>query len=326
MNNYLYRAFIQTNKLELVFDGRLLIYTTPKFLNAPLINSSNTESVLWKKEFDIPLDGKASVKGFVGLLETMSTNHSGFALFRRGRVVQGSADEGFKPKDIMGDAGSFEYKRFFGEFHMDGFEVSFTKKGIKWDTNMDLFLELLKDDLVANNFIKQAKEYRVRPTQLEIQRNALKVLESTVEDFKENVGEVLENIRSSEIGEDKLDLSKASDIQHREFIIEFNDTDWSVTIELSHDDSISDWLEVGSNLIPNRAYKKDFTQLDIRMSMNHPFVTHFAGSDKSKLEPILRLAVAIGLAEQAARDADVKKIGLLRVNLNKILKSMSNYK
>jgi hypothetical protein len=321
----IYRAFIQDGKLELVFDGRILSYTTPKFLNVPLINSSNNEPIFWKKEFDIPLDGNSSVRGFVGLLETMSTNHSGFALFRRGRVVQGSADEGFKPKDIMGDPGSFQYKRFFGEFHMDGFEVSFTKKGIKWDSNMDLFLELLKEDLVENNFIKQARHYRAGQTQAEVQRNALKVLESTVVDFKENVGEVLNDIRSSELDEDKLNLSKANDIQHREFVLEFNDTDWSVTIELTHDDSISDWLEVGSNLIPNRAYKKDFKQLDIRMSMNHPFVTHFAGSDKSRLEPILRMAVAFGLAEEAARESGVLKVGQLRSNLNKLLKSISNY-
>lgn len=324
----IYRSFIDKEKLELelVFNGHTLIYSQPKFLTAPFPYDSNNEPVLWKKEIDFEIGDNLYVKGFVGLLETMSTNHNGFALFRRGRVVQGSSDEGFKPKEIMGDAGSFEYKRFFGEFHMDGFEVSFTKKGIKWDTNMDMFLEMLKDDLISSNFLKQAKEYRVKPTKAEILKNSQRVLDDTVDKIKESVEETIGEIRSSDvISDEKTELSLVSEIQHREFEIDFNDAIWLISIELTYNESISEWLEVGSHLIKNQVPKKSYRQVGIRMSLNHPFVKHFAGSDKSKLEPILRMAAAIGLAEEAAREAGIPKIGQLRINLNKLLKSISNY-
>ena len=322
----IYRAFIKDNKLELVVNGHVLTYKEPKFLSAPFPYDSNSESIYWKKEINFEISDNLYVKGFVGLLETMSTTHNGFALFRRGRVVQGSADEGFKPKEIMGDPGSFEYKRFFGEFHMDGFEVSFTKKGIKWDTNMDMFLELLKEDLVSNNYIKQAKDYRVKPTKAEILKNAQKVLNDTVEDIKDSVGETIGEIRSSpESLNEKVELTPVDEIQHREFEIDFNDTVWKIIIELTHDESISDWLEVGSHLINNQTSNVNFRQVGVRMSLTHPFVKHFAGSDKSKLEPILRMAAAIGLAEEAAREAGIKKIGVLRMNLNKLLNAISNY-
>lgn len=321
----IYRSFIKDKKLEIIFNGHTLVYNEPKFLLAPFPYDSNNEPILWKKEIDFLISENLYVKGFIGLLETMSTNHNGLALFRRGRVVQGSADEGFKPKEIMGDAGSFEYKRFFGEFHMDGFEVSFTKKGIKWDANMDMFLDMLKDDLTASNYLKQAREYRVKPTKAEILKNALRVLNNTVDDIKDTVADAIGEIRISETSIEKTELSESKEIQHREFDIDFNDTIWNVTIELTHDDSISDWLEVGSHLIKNKITKKDTRQVGVRMSLNHPYVTHFAGSDKSKLEPILRMAAAIGLAEEVAREAGIAKIGVLRMNLNKLLNSISNY-
>jgi Histidine kinase-, DNA gyrase B-, and HSP90-like ATPase len=321
----IYRSFLRDNKLELIFNGYNLTYKEPKFLSAPFPYDSNNEPILWKKDIDFFIGENLYVKGFIGLLETMSTNHNGLALFRRGRVVQGSADEGFKPKEIMGDAGSFEYKRIFGEFHMDGFEVSFTKKGIKWDANMDIFLDILKSDLIASNYLKQAREYRVKPTREEILKNAQRVLDNTVDDIKDSVAEAINEIRLSGTNIETTILKPVAELQYREFEIDFNDTMWHITIELTHNDSISDWIEVGSHLIKNKISKKDTRQVGVRMSLNHPFVTHFAGSDKSKLEPILRMAAAIGLAEEAAREAGVLKIGILRMNLNKLLNSISNY-
>ena len=46
--------------------------------------------------------GEYSAKGFIGVLKTMSTNKvNGISLFRRGRVIVGSHDEKYRPKDCV---------------------------------------------------------------------------------------------------------------------------------------------------------------------------------------------------------------------------------
>lgn len=225
----------------------------------------------------------------------------------------------------MGELGSPEYKRIFGELHLEGFNVSFTKKGIKWDENMEIFLDLLKSDLNQQTFplLKQAKDYRVKPSKADMIRAAETVVKTTVQDIQDNIQPTIKAIRSSPIPLDNTRLTKTDEITCREFEINFNDAKWLVTIELSYDSDITDWIEVGSHVLRNRTTDQTLRQVGVRMSLNHPFIIHFAGTDKSKLEPILRIAAVIGLAEEAAREAGLKQAGTIRMNLNKLLTAIS---
>lgn len=321
----IYRDFTRQGTLKIYLDNEALEFKDPNILNAPFPYDSKTSPLYWRKEIDFDIDGgKMYVKGFVGLLESMESGKNGFALFRRGRVIEGSCDEGFKPKEVMGEVGSPEWKRIFGELHLEGFNVSFTKKGIKWDENMEIFLELLKKDLVAASFIKQARDYRVNPPKAELKKAAEAVVKSTVDDIKNNVQPTITEIRSTPIPvNENTQLTKTEDVTNREFEIEFNDTKWLVTIELSYDDDITDWIEIGSHVLKSKSTDKTLRQVGVRMSLNHPFVIHYAGADKNKLEPILRIAAAIGLAEESAREVGVKQAGIVRMNLNKLLTAIS---
>jgi hypothetical protein len=321
----IYRDFTRKGILKIYLDNEPLEYKDPNVLTAPFPYDSKTKPIYWKKEIDFDIDkGKMYVKGFVGLLESMESGKNGFALFRRGRVIEGSCDEGFKPKEIMGEVGSPEWKRIFGELHLEGFNVSFTKKGIKWDENMDIFLELLKKDLVSANFIKQARDYRVNPPKAELKKAAEAVVKNTVDDIKNNVQPTINEIRSTPVSTtETTSLTKTEDVANREFEIEFNDTKWLVTLELSYDDDITDWIEIGSHVLKTKSTNKTLRQVGVRMSLNHPFVLQFAGADKNKLEPILRIAAAIGLAEETAREAGVKQAGTVRMNLNKLLTAIA---
>lgn len=321
----IYRDFTRKGILKLYLDGEPLEYKDPNILTAPFPYDSKTAPIYWEKEIDFEIDeGKMFVKGFVGLLESMESGKNGFALFRRGRVIEGSCDEGFKPKEIMGEVGSPEWKRIFGELHLEGFNVSFTKKGIKWDENMDIFLDLLKQDLAKANFIKQARDYRVNPPKSELKKAAEAVVKNTVDDIKNNVQPAINEIRSAPVQVSETpSLTKTEEVTNREFEIEFNDTKWLVTIELSYDDDITDWIEIGSHVLKSKSTNKTLRQVGVRMSLNHPFVLQFAGADKNKLEPILRIAASIGLAEEAAREAGVRQAGTVRMNLNKLLTSIA---
>src|SRR5690606_40462561 len=63
----------------------------------------------------------------------------------------------------------------------------------------------------------------------------------------------LTEIRSAPVSTDENpELTKTEETTTREFEIDFRDTKWMVTIELSYDPDITDWLEVGSHVLANR--------------------------------------------------------------------------
>ena len=78
-------------------------------------------------------------------------------------MIQGSGDDGYRPSVIFGASNSYRYQRVFGELHLDGFEVSHTKDGFRWDENEQPFLELLREHLDCEDLplLKQAEGYRV---------------------------------------------------------------------------------------------------------------------------------------------------------------------
>ena len=142
----IYRGFFRQNILELFVNGKELSFESPKILKAPYKETPDGEIIEWKQEVNVDfgknLDGtKLSAKGFIAIMEKISVKDTGFALFRRGRVIEGSADkdEGFRPLQLSGSVGSHRYKRLFGELHLEGFDVSHTKDGFQWDDNMDAF-------------------------------------------------------------------------------------------------------------------------------------------------------------------------------------------
>ena len=142
----IYRQFIREGWLQLEIKGEALTYDEPPILNQPPEWDKEAGPIEWHKEIDFDFGQGKSAKGFAALFATASTRRAGFALFRRGRLIQGSADEGFKPQAIFGSANSFRRQRLFGELELEGFEVSHTKDGFQWDeSEQEAFLELLKE-------------------------------------------------------------------------------------------------------------------------------------------------------------------------------------
>ena len=158
----IYRVFIREGILELRFGGELLTHEEPKILNVPYVRETDGKPRLWQKEIQFDFGEGLTVSGFAALRDPGSFAKSGFALFRRGRLIQGSADEGYRPGMVFGQPGSHRSLRLFGELHLEGFEISHTKDGFRWDENEQPFLELLKDHLNDDELplLRQADDYR----------------------------------------------------------------------------------------------------------------------------------------------------------------------
>ena len=72
-----------------------------------------------------------------------------------------------------------------------------------------------------------------------------------------------------------------------------------ITLEISTDPSVGEWVSV-SDLPPLATAKGKATIrcIAVRLSLAHPSMDRFGGVTGEQIEPLLRLAAAIGLARQ----------------------------
>lgn len=316
----IYRVFIREGTLELRFGGDALTPQEPPVLTAPYFREKDQPARLWRKDVSFDFGDGLSVHGFAALRETANTAKAGFSLFRRGRVIEGSGDEGYRPAAIFGSSNSFRYQRLFGELHLDGFEVSHTKDGFRWDENEQPFLELLREHLDSKELplLKQAEGYRARPARAQLTNTATQAVNNTARAMEDNLPSALPDIADAPpVDTPDEELPHAGTLARKEFNIRFRDKDWHVSIELTEDPAESQWL-VFSDVAASTEQPR---RLDIRVSMIHPFMVRFAQTDSEDVEALLRVAAALALAEVIARESGVRHAGTIRRNVNDIVRS-----
>ncbi len=313
----IYRVFIREELLELHFRGEGLSYSNPEILRAPFHKIQSEAPRLWRKEIDFDFGTGLRARGFAALREKASTSRAGFALFRRKRLIQGSADEGYRP---FGSPNSYTYQRLFGELHLDGFNVSHTKDGFQWDENEGPFLELLKEELEKKPIalLSQAEGYRVRSKTQDLKKGAENSTHRTSKTVKNDVPPVVE--KQLEEGTENTplphNLPKAKvSVANKTVPVEIDGRLWEISIELSNDPAVGDWLDVSDD-----PWDGNLRRVKIRMSLAHPFMLRYGGTDTSQIEPLQRMAIAIALAEITARDSGVRKTKTFIRNINKLLR------
>ena len=192
-----------------------------------------------------------------------------------------------------------------------------------------MFLELLEEHLNAAPLplLSQAEEFRVRPPRQSLEAGARTAADRTAGVIERDVPGILE--RQIEAGPDAAPpprtLPRAESLAtDRTIDVELRGQPWRIIIELSTDPAVGDWVSV-SDRPPVREEGLERRCICVRMSLAHPFVDRFGGADAASIEPLLRLAAAIGLAETTARDAGVALAGTFRRNINELLReALSN--
>lgn len=316
----IYREFTRKGILELKFNGEQLNYAEPNVLTTPYFKDDFGSPVLWKKDINFDFGNGLGVSGFAALRETGSVSGAGFSLFRRSRVIEGSADEGYRPEFIFGKSNSYRYQRLFGELHLEGFEVSHTKDGFRWEDNEEAFLQILEEHLDADPLplLKQAEGYRVNPKPAELKRAAETATKHTAEAIEDQMSDVIESQLNSEPDTSKppTELPKAIQASKRVIQLEIDNKPWEITLELSIDPAIDDWIDIANQ----PSLLGDVWKVGIRLSLIHPFMRQFSGADPEKLEALLRVATAIVMAEVTATQSGVRGASTVRRNINQYLK------
>lgn len=315
----IYRHFVREGLLELTFDGEPLEYSEPAVLNTPYFREAEGPSREWRKAIEFDLGSGQSVRGFAALREIANTSKAGLALFRRGRVIQGSGDEGYRPALIFGQSNSYRYQRLFGELHLDGFDVSHTKDGFQWDENEQPFLELLREHLDSEEMplLKQAEGYRARVSRAQLAVTAQQAVTSAAQAMERRLPEVLPGLVDAPLEEAPV-ASPATTVSlaSRRFEIAFRDQRWAITVELTDDPAVGDWVD-----LPVDSGRDSGTrELTIAVSLSHPFMVRYAQADREDVEALLRVAASIALAEVLARDTGQRYASRMRHNINEILR------
>ena len=319
----IYRGFIRNGILRLKFNGEVLAYSEPRILQAAYFRDDGPEDLKnitkWRKTIEFDFGNNLSAFGFAALRETANTAKAGFSLFRRGRVIQGSGDEGYRPEYIFGKSNSFRYQRLFGELHLEGFEVSHTKDGFRWDENEQPFLELLREHLDSKELplLKQADGYRVRANKNQLKSSASRAVENTVNVLDSNLQEIVTEVVDAGLVDTPTDVSPTNfSLAKKSFNFEFRDEKWEINVELVDDPAENDWLFICDST------RNSPRTIDIRLSMVHPFMIRFAQTDAEDVEALLRVACSLALAEVLARESGAKKAGTIRRNVNEILREV----
>ncbi|MBL8695878.1 MAG: ATP-binding protein [Planctomycetes bacterium] len=323
----IYRSFIADGTVKIVVNSEELDFKPPSILVAPYYKTPVSEPVEWKKtNLKIELDDVHHVTGWAALREKLSTTDSGFAVFRRGRVILGSGDVPYRPKEIFGSPNKHRYMRLVGELHVEGFDVSHTKDGLLWDEWEGAVLEELKRQLDAEplKLIAQADWYRSSGvSRVEDDANlGTQAADHTAEALRQHAGPVV----SRQLGADPEpetpppeNLPPARVIARREvtFDVEHDGRRWRVIIELAPEPGVEDWYSFSRRNIEGEG----ISEVTVRVSLSHPFTERFALKDEEEIEPLIRIAAGLALAEVAAIDVGVsKRIKTMRHNFNQLLR------
>lgn len=315
----IYRKYIRDEELELFFNGEQLQYKQPKILFASYYKDPDSEKKIWYKDIEFDFGKGLSISGFAALRETGNTTKAGFALFRRGRVIQGSGDEGYRPELVFGRSNSYRYQRLFGELHLEGFDVSHTKDGFRWDENEAPFLGLLREHLDGGELplLKQAEGYRTRASVSHLKKISKEAIDNTTKVMEQKLPTVLSSAADApSVGTPIEEIPHSNVLANDGFEFDFRGTKWQIKIELTNDPAVDGWLTISDR--PKSA--NDPRKISIKVSLAHPFMVRFGQSDSENLEALLRVAAAISLAEVLANDSGVRKAGTIRRNVNTILR------
>jgi hypothetical protein len=296
----IYRVYLRSGTLKLTLNGEPLKYDEPAVLKAPPFNKPKEPAVAWKKRISFELASGLRVHGFAALRETASTTYAGLALFRRNRLIQGSGDEPYRPAAIFGNPNSYRYQRLFGELNLDGFEVSHTKDGFRWEEHEEEFLECLREQLekAPLNLLEQAEGYRAKQSRKSLQPTVQQVTDNVANAVEGEVAPILELEAKSPASPPPLPPQiPNTELQAstRTVYIAAGTQQWEITIRTTADPAVGPWLRLGEQT--RRKTGSDTVRcITIDVALAHPFTQQFLGPNNENLEVFLRFAAAIALA------------------------------
>jgi hypothetical protein len=334
----MYREFLRNGTVDIFVAGEQLKYEVPEMLVAPYWPNSkgpaeNAKEKQWVQKFTIELtetwkDDLAPdkpkvpqiIEGWVGILAKGDNRKSGLALTWRGKVIYGAgsmADEAseeiYRPYDIYRTRSSNQFLRLIGEIDVSDMKVTAFKDRVDWKSGQEEeFLTKLAEALSTGSepLLPMAMHFRATYRGPNITEQIENALNSAADAVKEELRNPTPSptISSTEIVDSPTENGPHASIPVVR-VIEITPGE-ELTLEVI--DAPFDSSLIGVKRSTNDSYKISFNRA-------HPFVNSFASLPDSDLDPVLRFALAIGLAEVKARDAGIPSSSYYRQMINDLL-------
>lgn len=327
MRSYLgsiYREFLRNGDVVLTFNGERVSFAEPTVLVAPRWSTLDAEPETWRREVDVRLESGRRVRGFVALREKGSTTDSGLALLYRRKVVTGAGDETYRPEEVFGRSNSFRSQRLFGELEMDDFAVTYTKDAIVWFDEEEEFLQELRTlvDSEPLPMLRQAENFRSRVP-----------VQPPVDDVESIVGGIDQVLGGNDITTPspvppeqpglpgfEAGVTEGTDgheslpnVDHVMAVM-VGGVPWQVRLRLVSDLAVEPWMT------STRTDEHGKPHVEITVNQAHPFMRAFCEVPGQELEPVWRVAIALGLGQELARNAGVTQAGTVTQQVNKLLR------
>lgn len=335
----MYRVDLRTNKIHIYYNDEKLQYEMPKILEEVLPNGRTR---VWKKDisFSVLCNGNSyPVNGFVALLDEGSVSGAGLTLIRRGRVIIGGYENGYRPEEVFEKSNSFVYQRLFGELNMDEWPVTQTKDSFDWYSGLeDLFIEHLLTE--CDELRKKAKTYR-KSKPMNVQSG----FKTLVQNFK--AAGIINDVNISELPEHLIDNcdeneGKEAEIDVQGLLYDESEEDFSedrrpeVQIEGTNGKTLS-FVYEGENFTFNYILKNQDpdagwlniinvrdNEYNIEWNIRHPFFKPYS-EDPKFLELMQQFTFALALSEIGARQMSVNGLvspSAIRTKMNEALKAV----
>ncbi|WP_375757429.1 ATP-binding protein [Corallococcus exercitus] len=320
----MYRRFLADGAVTILYNDEPLSYQQPEVMLAPWYREPGGPKKEWKKPIDIPLEGGRRVHGWAALRSTASVSEAGFAVFRRERLIQGSLDGAYRPEQIFHKGNHYVFQRLFGELLVEGFDVSHTKDGLQWDEWEESILEELRVQLDAAPLplLQQAKGHRVRASERALEEGwGEKAVEEAATVVQQHVAPIVAEQLAAEPEVDpapsELPAAELTARQATSFDVEHAQRVWRVELQLARDAGDPDWYSFSVKPSVTRGRP---TLVTIRVNLAHPFSERYGLGDPDDLQPLLRMAAGLAIAEHTSVESGAHGVPTLRRNFNQLLK------
>jgi hypothetical protein len=331
----MYRDFLKYQEIEISINGDQLDAAPTEWLKSPYWDKTGPtgETIEWVKKFEIELNESfvpdpgntepPKIRGEIGILSRGDTKRAGLALIWRRKVVQGvgnlaeSPDDLYRPLQIYSSANSFERQRIIGEIDVSELRVTSFKDAINWRPGQEE--EALKKIKAILNegeapLLKMARNYRVLESSIKERKDVRGTVDgitattSSLIDFENGSDPlILGDYAGTEIPE-----PSRSDVPSIKSYIKLRPNYSSdIELELKEQGQDPQWLRVSND---------ENGKWTITVNRDHPFMNSFVAANPDSLEPVLRIALAIGIAEIQGKIAGYETAGFLRLSINELLK------
>jgi hypothetical protein len=324
----MYRIFLAREELTIVFDGRELEYGPREILVRPPAWSPKSAAIEWSKEISVEFGAGRRAYGTAALMAKGKRARAGLSLFQNDRLIEGTYDDPYRPREIFGGPESFRNLRLFGQLNIVGVGVAHTKDDFTWSEEVELeFLTRVKKELDATpvQLLRQADNLRVRTSE----QVSAGGLERAVDGAASALGAMGSAVQA-ETHTPAVDLQPPPRSTHaaderlsRQLDLNVNGEDWRITLQLTKEAVVAEWLYVGATEAGPAGARTGgpvpVRRILIRVHIDHPFMNQWVTSAQT-MEAVVRVAAGLAIAEVTAKEAGAIMPSTVRAHLNRYLR------